>query len=228
MAGGPPRPPNRRRAPARFTLIELLVVITIIAILASMLLPALANAKEKGREAVCSGNLKQVAMGFFSYVEDSDEDFPRNTVYNPGTGVWEDWPYYAVKPHFGSTDIMTCPTSTRLYGYSQYVGRNWASGSYKCARYSTIAKPSNTVLVMDALFRCVLPSSRRRPNGAPFAAVGTDYTAWLCPYQFVPAAPHHGGGGFVFVDGHKARLTAKPDYQAYEGGPNDIWLTGNK
>ncbi|MDD7984952.1 prepilin-type N-terminal cleavage/methylation domain-containing protein [Lentisphaera marina] len=82
----------------KFTLIEILVVVAIIGILASLLLPSLSRARERGKAAVCLSNLKQVGVGTYMYTEDNENLFPirRNEVWDTyeeyqgvSTKMWE-------------------------------------------------------------------------------------------------------------------------------------------
>ena len=82
------------RHPAKpgFTLIELLVVIAIIAILAALLLPALARARQKGQRAVCLSNLKQIGLAFEMYLNDNNDRFPdRRDLKSRLPGCYHPW-----------------------------------------------------------------------------------------------------------------------------------------
>jgi prepilin-type N-terminal cleavage/methylation domain-containing protein/prepilin-type processing-associated H-X9-DG protein len=85
-----------------FTLIELLVVIAIIAILASMLLPALARAKETAQRIKCNNNLRQLEVSLKMYADDNDGLYP------PRTNQWR-WPTLLLE-YYRTTNMLLCPT----------------------------------------------------------------------------------------------------------------------
>jgi len=100
---------NKKRA---FTLIELLVVIAIIAILAAILFPAFARARENARRASCQSNLKQIGLGLSQYTQDYDEKLPPARFAGAGTLPFNNVPWhYLVQPYVKSYQLFKCPSN---------------------------------------------------------------------------------------------------------------------
>ncbi len=118
-----------------FTLIELLVVIAIVAILAAILFPVFARAREKARQTSCLANVKELGLAVLMYAQDYDERLPRRD-----TGGLR-WDRYILQPYIKNMGIIECPsTAVQSYGYNR--GLN----SDLMAAYQA---PSETVVLCD-------------------------------------------------------------------------------
>jgi prepilin-type N-terminal cleavage/methylation domain-containing protein/prepilin-type processing-associated H-X9-DG protein len=116
-----------------FTLIELLVVIAIIAILAAILFPVFAKAREKARQASCQSNEKQLGLGFIQYIQDNDERYPVGNQGVPTYGFVRRIRGWAgqVYPYVKSTGIFLCPSdSTAADTAVPATSGNYGPGTY--------------------------------------------------------------------------------------------------
>ncbi|MCX7598826.1 MAG: DUF1559 domain-containing protein [Armatimonadetes bacterium] len=112
-----------------FTLIELLVVIAIIAILAAILFPVFARAREKARQASCQSNLKQIGLAWLSYATDYDGYFPRSIT--PCAGSPPEWQaripvYVLLNPYIKNWQIWACPSARPRRPDGNMICANWS------------------------------------------------------------------------------------------------------
>ena len=140
-----------------FTLIELLVVIAIIAILAAILFPVFAQAKEAAKKTACINNLKQLATAVLMYQNDSDDTLPNATYGPPGANADGGWMFYGRFPAYTrTTGNPFVPAKGSLYPYVK-SGEVFVCPSDSIARESKV--PSTAAKMSRA--RTTLSSSRR-------------------------------------------------------------------
>ena len=191
-----------------FTLIELLVVIAIIAILAAILFPVFAKAREKARQASCLSNLKQVSLAQLMYIQDYDEMLLYAWIWNTdlGTATHPVYWFDVIQPYMKNVQALKCPSAPQTADKVTDYGRNQQHLPYRLPgatiSLGMIQRPAEVLMLCDA-----------------FPTVG-----WKWRFVYFPVCNsnltnsisdrHNGGGNIAFFDGHCKWMS----HQATVGG----------
>ena len=207
-----------------FTLIELLVVITIISILAAILFPVFSRAREKGRQASCTSNIKQLSLAWLMYQQDYDGMYPINRIDEAtlpgGHATWR----YVVQPYIRNEQIYECPSKPGLKGEMDYEGYpadiQDIRSNYACngnifgeARSdSAITRPSELIMLLET--RDYWP----------------DLGTWTISWNYGDGGGaigfwHNGTGNYGFADGHVKVLKLSQTLQYQDNFMWDWWTT---
>jgi prepilin-type N-terminal cleavage/methylation domain-containing protein/prepilin-type processing-associated H-X9-DG protein len=199
-----------------FTLIELLVVIAIIALLLSVLIPSLKNAREMGKRAVCLSNLEQLSMAWILYADDND-----GNLCNPWAGEWHNgspsrescWVYspredldadesVVIKaieagmlfPYIGSIRLYKCPTGEKYEEVTYSIQLTMNGDLYCCIEESMVNRKLSQLRTTGS--RLVFLDEGKWPH-SPWGLHATHMTWWD-----QPTIRHSDGTNWGFADGH--------------------------
>lgn len=239
---------NKSKRQTKFTLIELLAVIAVIAILASMLLPALINARERGHQIKCSGNQKQLGLAVNMYLDDYQEYFPIG-IYTISGACWS-WtdqlaPYCGTKfksakesyESIGTHNnysqvakyykIFLCPKKNMTWneyttGWWNYVG-NYTTNSDIMPRYPTgtyDAAPKKTVHLKFPSANGLLWDGKRAVSGSAYGPRASTESA--IGITSTPDYRHGSNINILFADGHVKSFPQNLTLPIAHNG-SDLW-----
>ncbi len=194
-----------------FTLIELLVVIAIIAILAAILFPVFARAREKARQTSCLSNAKQLGLAMMMYADDYNERFPAVYVWFPN-GYWAQ----LISPYVKNRQIFTCPSAPTdapvgggswrglwsdplHYGFNlDYLGHASGGHATRTVALAQITHPAETILLGEnhAEWGYAIGNPSRWLGHAPDYDNDANYTRQMA------SMAHNEGRNLVYCDGH--------------------------
>ncbi len=219
-----------------FTLIELLVVIAIIAILASILFPVFARAREKARQASCLSNLKQLGLAVTMYVSDNDECYPLSPWAGNQTGwVWWNGDLTApsfngangtVGPYVKNKQVFICPSDT----VGKQNGCSYSMNSYLCWSGSTVMSdgsipyPATTPVILE---ESAVSGGGTGSTDDAYFDVGSHETRFTPLHDWTPntiAARHNQGTVIAYCDGHSKWMSKSAfDGHYKDGDTTSLW-----
>jgi prepilin-type N-terminal cleavage/methylation domain-containing protein/prepilin-type processing-associated H-X9-DG protein len=211
-----------------FTLIELLVVIAIIAILAAILFPVFAKAREKARQASCSSNEKQIALAMLMYCQDYDEKYA--SCYDdglvPGGGpriIWDQ----KLLPYIKNQQIFSCPSTTAdtqasMYNtlYQMPMSHVFPEGWGSPVSLGSFTAPSETAMILEGSWETHLcPRHGIYYATPPWAVLGASPPYLLGTLGEATVGYHNEGCNVAFNDGHVKWMRMQNI-----ADPNNAWL----
>jgi len=218
-----------------FTLIELLVVIAIIAILAAILFPVFARAREKARQTSCLSNLKQIGLALIMYTNDYDECYPTGRTWCGNPSTQQNLQYYQlVNPYVKNWQLFACPSSSRQcangsiphhgvnsmvgqwgvpanfqlsYGYSEYMWNGAFGNAIGCGGVQNAHK--STMWKQPASSVIVADSAGLINSGHRIGWANECGVGCNPPRAVDGNTRHNGGSNVAFMDGHAKFVSAQ-------------------